>query len=86
MSKQFSCFRINTKFRIIIGIGDTAVCFYTTKKQILAGVGDLIRFNDALQVFLCAFEGMKVVTPSISGYGGTCRGYQMQINLCVDAN
>lgn len=82
MSKKFSRFGINTKFRIIVGSGDTAVCFYTTKKQISAGVGDLIKFNEALQVFLCAFEGSKVVTPSISGYGGTCRGYQLQMNAC----
>lgn len=76
MSKQFS-FPINTKFRVIAD----RVCFYTTKKQILSGVGDLTEFNDALQVVLCAFEGEKTTNPTMTGYGGPIRGFQIQLTV-----
>ena len=76
MTKQFS-FPINTKFRVIAN----HISFYTTKKQILYGVGDLTEFNDALQVVLCAFEGSKTTETKMVGYGGSCRGFQIQLNV-----
>lgn len=79
-TKQFS-FPLNTKFRVIVN----SVCFYTTKKQILAGVGDFTNFNDAMQVFLLGFEmevgQEKARGNTMTGFVSTCRGFTIQLNV-----
>lgn len=75
MAKQFM-FKQSQKFRIISG----NACFYTTAKQIRAGVGDLERFNDALQCALFALESMQANNIPPSGLSGQWYSTPVQID------
>ena len=75
MAKQFM-FKQSQKFRIISG----GACFYTTAKQIRAGVGDLGRFNEALQCALFALESSQSNNIPPSGLSGQWYSTPVQID------
>lgn len=79
MSKSFA-FTSNTKFRVVSG----NVCFYTSAKQIRAGVGGFLSFNLAAMEALQAFENYRAgdgVEASSTGLGGTWQGHQIQLDV-----
>lgn len=74
-------FKQNQRFRVIVG----PACFYSTAKQIRAGVGDLARCNAAVQKALDAFEfirsGAGAAEAASRGLAGTWEGLSVQVDL-----
>lgn len=69
-------FNLTQKFRVVVD----EVCFYATKKQILAGIGELSKFNEALQLILLHYESVKITDPKVTGFLGTSLGFRIQLD------
>jgi len=74
--KSTAKFGVNTKFRVIIN----RVSVYTTKRQIVTGIGDFMSINAAAQGALMALEHLK---SEACGLCGDWSGHQVQIDLAV---
>lgn len=74
-------FKANQRFRII---ADQA-CFYSTARQIRAGLGDFVRFNTAVQEALTALEntrsGSGAAEQCAVGLTGTWVGINVQLDV-----
>lgn len=72
----FKQFKQSQRFRIING----SACFYATAKEIRGGLGDFMKFNDAVQKALCALEFTNGDKTPATGICGTWEGLQIQID------
>ena len=70
-------FKQTQKFRVIVG----DVSFYTTARQIRAGVGALGPCNAALQKALDALEYTKSGTVAACGIAGIWEGLNVQLDI-----
>lgn len=73
-------FSVNQKFLVSTMSGAT---FFTTKKQILSGVGENTNFNEAVRY---ALENFELWLPTdekseTTGYLSVFRGFTIQLNL-----
>jgi hypothetical protein len=73
----FKQFKRSQRFRIISG----QACFYTTKKEIDAGVGDFTPFNISVRLALATLEIEQGGVPKTAGVSGVYNGYPIQINI-----
>ena len=74
-------FKQTQRFRVIVG----SACFYSTAKQIRAGIGDFAQCNAAVQKALDSLEftrsGSGAGEQATVGLAGTWEGLHVQLNM-----
>jgi len=70
-------FKKSQKFRIISG----QACFYATKKEIDAGIGDFAAFNIAVQIATAVIEQSLAAGNPIVGVSGPYNNLAIQVNV-----
>lgn len=69
---------LSEMYRVVIN-GNASV--FVTGRQILNGVGDLIKFNDAVKQCFQALVNQRKQEIKPSGLAGNWNGYNIQIDL-----
>lgn len=70
-------FRVNQKFRVIVD----GISFFTTKKAILAGVGDHTKVNSAVSLAYWALEHAQSPSLPANGLVGRWENLTVQIDV-----